>query len=454
MLPFLLAVFLQTLPQGHAGHNHAQPAPRSQVAENPGRLGPVKPGEKKTFEWEVKNSGGKPAFFHLVDPPPAVRSESLTLAKPWAPGESRKIPFLVDTAGLRGRHAWTLKLKSDDPSQPELSLPVDLFAVGFSVTPDRVVSLGSIGPKEVRAATWELKNLSEGPLSFRLLDLAPGVRVEGGPLATPFAPGEARTLSMTIDPSGFAGYQRRAAKLEASDQEQPRYVLRVDMTVRPEMSVDALTKSLRNVKPFESPEIVFQFSREGGDLAQITLLTELPPYLEPELVHQGPKAELRLTLRPKLLKPGVQAGLELLRVETNAPRESQFSLALDWRLFLPFIPEPGRVIFENRSAPSQNLTVKSADKKPFRILRAEIQGDGFAAGLAPKGSPLASGRIGALPAKAAASHLLPIWLLATEETHAVLNLYCEGMDDPLQIPLAYLPPSAPPPLNPPAAKGD
>jgi hypothetical protein len=206
------------------------------------------------------------------------------------------------------------------------------------------------------------------------------------------------------------------------------------------------------VKPFESPEIAFQFSREGGDLAQIKLLTELPPYLEPEVVHQGQKAELRLTLRPKLLKPGVQAGLELLRVETNAPREPQFSLALDWRLFLPVIPEPSRIVFENRDAASQKLTLKSADKKPFKILKAELQGSGFAVGKAPQGTPLASGLIGALPSKAAASHVLPVWVLAKEESHAVLKLYCEGMDDPLQVPLAYLPPSAPPPVTPPSVK--
>lgn len=448
----MLALLLAALTQVSAppAHDHGHPAPVLRPApESDGvrHLGPLKPGEKKSFEWEVKNTGLKPALFRLVEAPPAVSTEGLALAKPWAPGESRKLGFQLDTAGLRGFQTLHLKLRSDDSTQPEQTLALDLVVVLFSVTPDKVTSLGSIGPKETRTATWELKNLSDSPLSFRLLDLAPGVRVSEGPLATPFAPGETRALTMTIDPTGWVGYQRRAAKLESSDAAQPRYILRIDMTVRPEMNVDSLTKSLREVKPFESPEAVFTFTREGGDLAQIKLLTELPPYLEAELVHRGPKAELHLTLRPKLLKPGVQAGLELLRVETNAPREPRFSLALDWRLFLPFVPEPTRVIFENRDTPSQLLTVKAANGKPFKLLKTELEGPGFAAGTFPKTTVLTSGMTSPIDPAPAAAFSIPIWILAQDESHAVLKLYCEGMDEPLQVPLAYLPPSAPPPIK-------
>jgi hypothetical protein len=408
-------------------------------------LGPLKPGEIRKIEWDVKNEGSKPVRFRLVDSPPEVVAEGLDMAKPWAPGETRKINLSLHTKGIRGFQTWTLKLKADDSTLPELTLPVDFMAVTFGVTPDKVTNLGSIGPKEVKTTSWELKNLAEGPTTFRLLDLAPGVRVEEGPLATPFAPGEARSITMHIDPAGFVGYQRRAAKLESSDPDQPRYILRTDMTVRPEMAVDSLRRSLKAVKPFESPEVIYTFTREGGELAQIKLLTQLPPYLEAELVHQGVKAELHLTLRPRLLKPGVQAGLELFKVETNAPREPQFSLALDWRLHLPIIPEPSRVVFENPKRSSLPLGLKAANGKPFKILKAEIVGEGFAFGVFPKGTHPVSRQIGKLPLKAAKAHSLPVWVLAKEETHAVLKLHCEGMDDPLQVPLAFLPPNAPAP---------
>lgn len=429
----------------HAGHGHGAPARPPQVEDKVRHLGPLKPGETRKLEWEVKNEGSKPATYRLVDPPAAVRAEGLEMAKPWAPGEARKLSFTIDPKGLRGFQAWTLKLKAEDPGQPELTLQLDLLAVTFGVTPDKVTSLGSIGPKEVKTVSWELQNLAEGPTSFRLLDLAPGVRVTEGPLATPFAPGESRTLSMTIDPTGFVGYQRRAAKLESSDPNQPRYILRTDMTVRPEMSVDGPTRSLKTVQPFESPEVVYTFSREGGDPAQIKLVTELPPYLEAEVVHHGPKAELRLTLRPAKVKPGAQAGLELLKVETNAPREPSFSLTLDWRLRLPIAPTPSRVVFESLKHPSLPLRLKAADGKPFRILRADLEGAGFAFGTFPKGAQPQSGQVGSLPVRAAKAFSLPVWVLAKEEAHAILNLHCEGMDEPLKVPLAFLPPSAPPP---------
>ena len=464
LLSLLLASFLSPATQippaarsqdPHAGHGHGAPASRRpQVEDKVRHLGPLKPGAVRKIEWDVKNEGSKPGRFRLVDSPPEVVAEGLDMAKPWAPGETRRITLTLSVQGIRGFKAWTLKLKADDPALAELTLPVDFMAVTFGVTPDKVTNLGSIGPKEVKTTTWELQNLAEGPTTFRLLDLAPGVRVDEGPLATPFAPGESRTISMSIDPTGFVGYQRRAARLESSDPDQPRYILRAEMTVRPEMAVDSLRRSLKAVKPFESPEVVFTFTREGGELAQIKLLTPLPPYLEAELVHQGIKAELHLTLRPRLLKPGVQAGLELFKVETNAPREPQFSLALDWRLHLPIVPEPSRVVFENLNRPSLPLGLKAANRKAFKILKAEIIGEGFAVGVFPKGTRPASRQIGTLPSKATKSYAIPVWVLAKEEAHAVLNLHCEGMDDPLQVPLAFLPPSAPAPAPKPMPKAE
>ena len=302
----------------------------------------------------------------------------------------------------------------------------------FAVTPDNIQHLGSVGPKEVRTLTWELKNTSDKPISFRVLDTAPGVRVPEGPFLKPWQPGESRKFDVTSDPTDFLAYQRRAVRLEPDDPSQPRYILRWDMTVRPEMAVDMVNKSFGEVAPHESPLLVYTFTREGG-LAKINLESKLPDYLESEVTAEGPKATLQLTLRPSKLKPGVQAGLELLKVSTNAPQQPAFDLTLAWKLKLSILAVPSRVVWDDPKIRTFNLEVKSRDGKPFQILEARIEG--------PKdkvGKELFTH--GALPLEAAPTHVLKLECFADLESKAMLFLTCSGLDAPMQIPLSWLPP--------------
>ncbi len=303
----------------------------------------------------------------------------------------------------------------------------------YAVNPDSIQHLGSVGPKEIHTLTWELKNTSSKPITFRVLDTAPGVRVPEGPFQQPWRPGESRKIAVSSDPTGFLAYQRRAVRLEPDDPTQPRYILRWDMMVRPEMSVDAPNKSFGGVAPNESPLLAYTFTREGGGLAEIRLESELPPYVESETTAEGPKATLQLTFRPSKLKPGMQAGLELLKVSTNAPKQPTFDLTLSWKLKLPILAVPSRVVWDDPKFRGFKLEVKAPTGKPFRILEARIEG--------PKdnqGNDLFTH--GPLPAETMPSHVLKLQCFADGESKAMLFLTCSGLDAPLQVPLLWLPP--------------
>ena len=309
--------------------------------------------------------------------------------------------------------------------------PVQKFR--FTVTPDTVQHLGSVGPKEVRTLYWELKNTSEKPITFRVLDTAPGVRVPLDPFLKAWLPGESRKIEVSSDPSDFLAYQRRAVRLEPDDPSQPRYLLRWDMMVRPEIAVDTANKSFGEVAPHESPLLAYTFTREGGGLAEIRLESKLPDYLESEVITEGTKASLQFTLRPSKLKPGMQAGLELLKVSTNAPQQPAFDLTLTWKLKLPILAVPSRVVWDEPKIRGFKLELKSRDGKPFRILEARIEG--------PKdkrGNDLFTH--GPLPVEAAPSHVLKLQCFADLETKAMLFLTCSGLDAPMRIPLSWLPP--------------
>ncbi len=340
------------------------------------------------------------------------------------------LPFLLISLAAPAQ----LPMKPAPPQKAgaaPLAKPIRKFR--FAVTPDLIQHLGSVGPKEVRTLTWELKNTSDKPISFRVLDTAPGVRVPEEPFQKPWQPGESRKIEVNSDASDFLAYQRRAVRLEPDDPAQPRYILRWDMMVRPEMAVDAASKSFGEVAPHESPLLAYTFTREGGGPAEIRLESKLPDYLESEIIADGTKARLQLTLRPSKLKPGMQAGLELLKVSTNAPKQPTFDLTLAWKLKLPILAIPSRVVWDEPQIRGFKLEVKSRDGKPFRVLEARIEG--------PKdkqGNDLFTH--GPLSLEAAPSHELKLQCFADLECKGMLFLTCSGVEAPLQIPLSWLPP--------------
>lgn len=297
----------------------------------------------------------------------------------------------------------------------------------YSIAPDTITSLGSLGPREVRQLAWDLKNDSDKPMVFRVVDLSPGTNMDPGPFARPFAPGEARRITATLDPKDWVGYQRRSIRLESDDATQPRYLLRFDFTVRPEVAVDGAAKDLGAVQRFESPSITFRFTREGGEAAALRLASEVPPYFDHEIVPDGVNANLVLTLRPSRLRPGQTAGLERLKVETSAPLQPRFDLTLAWRIAQALEALPGRVVLDVPERFSQTFKVRRADGKPLRLKEAVLaEGQGWA--------------IAGLEAAEKAEHALTVTLRDPAQRKGLLRITAEGLDEPLLVPLSYLPP--------------
>lgn len=323
---------------------------------------------------------------------------------------------------------FALALLTQGPQGP-VPVPAPAAAVHpyrFKVHPDTVQHLGSVGPQETRLVTYRLENLSGQPLAFKLQDLSEGLALAAGDLATPLEPGASRELVFRLDPAGPAGYQRRSARLVPEDPSQPRFLFRMDMTVRADLTVDAPRKSFGPVAPHEHPELVFAFRRETKEPLALTLESATPPYLDAELVPTGKgAADLRLTLRPERLEPGVHLGLETLQLSSNAPLQPSFTLYVDWKLDLPIRPEPARVVFLQPRPDTQSLRLSARDGKPFRILAIRIEGEGFAAGPLPKPGPV--------------QHL-PVRRTARGPGQAVLVIEVEGQPA-LRVPLSHRPPT-------------
>ncbi|WP_243384001.1 hypothetical protein [Geothrix alkalitolerans] len=322
-----------------------------------------------------------------------------------------------------------LLLLTQLPAAPAPAKPDPVPPARIELTTPFPVHLGSVGPREIREAAYGIKSLHDRPFHLRVLDLSLGLSLDEAQLAAPLQPGEVRLVKVKVDPTGLVGPVKGAVRLGTDDPGQPNYILRYDMMVRPEVTVDAERKSFGDVAPHESPELDFRFRREGGDPLKLVLASEVPDYLDAELLPGDSGEDLRLTLRPRRLKPGVTAGLEVLKVATNAPKQPLFTLYLDWRIALPVVPEPSRVVFTEPKTTLLALELKARDGKPFRILKTEVQGRGFQVLDAPEGE--------------AARQVLRIRRTGITP-EALLLVHCANLDEPLRVPLFYLDPKARP----------
>lgn len=304
---------------------------------------------------------------------------------------------------------------------PQAPPPAPPRKFRFRVEPDTIQHFGEVGPREKRQVSCTVVNQSDKPLTFKLGDLAVGTTVEASSLATPLAPGDRRTVTMTVDPTGFVGYQRRAARLEPDDPAEPRFVWRVDMTVRPDLTVDATRKDLGALAAHESVEGVFTFKRETGEPLELKLLTTPPPYLDAEVVTRGAGGELRLTLRAPALKGGQASGLEILKVATNAPMQKEFLLYLNWKLKRPVELEPARLAFDSLTERHASLTLRA--ERPFRIESMDFDHAAFELAGQTHGEAL--------------EHRITLFRKGIPKPESPLTLKLSGHAEPLVVPILF-----------------
>ncbi len=293
------------------------------------------------------------------------------------------------------------------------------------IEPAGRVDLGALGPQEHAEQNYRLENLSAAAISVRLLDLSPGVTVAGPALERAIPAHGSAALVLHVDPAGWAGPQARNVRLGTDDPGQGSYYLPVRMTVRPDLTLDRDRGSFSDVDVRERPELVFTLARETGEPLEARVTGALPDYLTCELRAEGPRATLVCRFRPDRVEPGMRLGLERIRLETNAPLQPRFDLYLEWRLHHPVEASPARLVFLQPRPDTLRLRLKARAGTPFRILGADLAGDGF--------------EVEDLPAAAAPEQTLTLRRTARTAARAMLVLRLSGEPEPLRVPVAYLP---------------
>jgi hypothetical protein len=154
------------------------------------------------------------------------------------------------------------------------------------------------------------------------------------------------------------------------------------------------------------------------------LVSPLPEYLEADVQAHGPRAQLRVTLRPHKVPPALLRGLETLKVETNVGDQNAFTLYLNWSLIPVLESTPARLVFEGQD--TLELTLRRPDGKAFALEEARIEGKGF----------LLSQPLDPRPAE---RRQLQVKRLLRGEAQALLVLKVKGEEELQRIPLVSLP---------------
>ena len=308
---------------------------------------------------------------------------------------------------------------------PVRSLAVEVDPPRLRIEPAGKVDLGSLGPRERKAQHYTFTNTSGAPIALRVFELAPGVTVDGPALRQPIPAGARAALELQVDATDWVGFQPRNVRLGTDDPHQGAYYLPTVMVVRPDLAVDRERGDFGEVRVPSSPQETFRFRRETGAPVVLKVTGPLPPYLMLEQEEGRGSASLVFTLRSRLVPPGATMGLERIHVETNAPLEPRFDLYLGWKLRRAIESAPSRLVFQNARDRVLPLAIQSLSGQPFRILKAEVEGDGFQ--VDPPG------------ALASARQELTVLRSAQAPVRATLVLTFQGDLDPLRVPLAYLP---------------
>ena len=293
------------------------------------------------------------------------------------------------------------------------------------IEPGGKQNLGEVGPREIRSQRYTFTNVSEAPIALRVLDLSPGVTLEGPALKGPLPAHATAEVTLALDPSDWVGRQSRNVRLGTDDPHQGSYFLPLEVVVRPDLTVDGDRRDLGEVQVPANPQAVFTFTRETGEALVLRIPQTLPPYLEMELQQGRNTAAVVLTLKTDRVAPGALLGVECLKVATNAPLQPAFNLYLSWKLRYPVEASPSRVVFTTKAKQVSILKLKARSGKPFRIMKAEVEGQGF--------------RVARLPLRAAIEHDLIIYRTAVAQARAMLVVHVQGDEAPLKVPLAYFP---------------
>lgn len=228
---------------------------------------------------------------------------------------------------------------------------------------------GRITPDRKVAAKYRVTNTGNAILSITQ------VRPSCGCTATvlgkwSMAPGESTDLEATFDPRGMKGSVRKSIQVVSNDPKTPTVSLTLEGEVIQEIMPSVESVYFHLVPKSAVTRSFVRYASGNGEPVQI-LDAKAPgaPFLSFGFRPEGKDVVLDVAFDGRKVPAGRFRGVEQVTVRFANARMGQLALNIQWELKPAIQVSPAELVFQGAPGQElrQNLALKQADGKPFRI---------------------------------------------------------------------------------------
>lgn len=213
------------------GASSRQPGPRIEVDESEKNAGLVQPGQHAQFAFAIRNTGQMPLEIRGVKGDCGCVVADFDRMIP--PGGTGQVRATINTKGRKGELVKHLRVESNDPDRPSLSLTLQTRVFEpISIFPSDQILL-PIMPNRLAAVEVVVRNNEAEPLEIRKVESShPALRARLIPVAggTPAASAERKPdhrIELIVPKNGAPAAFNATVTLHTSHPKRPTLVLHV-----------------------------------------------------------------------------------------------------------------------------------------------------------------------------------------------------------------------------------
>ena len=187
-------------------------------------------------------------------------------------------------------------------------------------------------------------------------------------------PSEKTSIVVTFDSLGTLGTVYKSVDVFSSDPTNPRVTLSFEASVVQEIMASAHAISINDVHRGGAASGTIRLQSGNDEPINVTKATfSNVPYLSCDAQRDENDVDIRITVDGSLLPKGKNRGVDLLLVETSNKKYPTCRFNIEWNIPAPITSSHSRILWVGTPSKEyrQTVTLKHADGKPFRVLKAK-----------------------------------------------------------------------------------
>ncbi|MBA7530383.1 hypothetical protein ES705_22586 [subsurface metagenome] len=284
--------------------------PQIVISEEEWDFGLVKPGEKPTHIFTIKNEGNEDLIIERVWVSCGCVQTSISTNR-ILPGKSTELKATFNTVGYEGKLEKLIYIKSNDPEEPEkkIKVKVDIehqFKPKIN-TPSTEWDMGLISQGDVLNLSFPIENQGDAELIIDKIETYEHIQYNTN-LPLKILPKEKFKLILTYNSAEHKlGDVREAVRIYCNDQTTESFVIRISGYIKekggPEISISPTGVILGLATDSEERAIgKFTIKNSGNETVKIISIKSSADYIAPLRSELSLKSREEQNLQVVLLK--------------------------------------------------------------------------------------------------------------------------------------------------------